>query len=62
MDAFGVLLEQIDKEVASCKEHLADGRVPDIETYKNVCGQIRGLLLARGFIADLKHKTEYEDE
>ena len=48
MTAFEVLLEQTDEKVAQLKDHLAEGKADSFEEYKRLCGEIRGLLLARG--------------
>jgi hypothetical protein len=62
MDAFEVLIQQTDEKVAQLKEHLAEGKASSFEEYKRLCGEIRGLLLARGYIIDLQQKMEYSDE
>jgi hypothetical protein len=62
MDAFQVLLSQTDEKVWQLKEHLAEGKATSFEEYKRLCGEIRGLLLARGYIIDLQQKMEYSDE
>ncbi len=62
MDAFEVLVSQIDEKVEHLKEHLAEGKAANFEEYKKLCGEIRGLLLARGYIIDLQQKMEYSDE
>jgi hypothetical protein len=62
MDAFDVLREQVDEKVAQLKEHLSEGKATSFEEYKRLCGEIRGLLLARGYIIDLQQKMEYSDE
>ena len=62
MDAFDVLLEQTDSKVEQLKEHLSEGKATSFEEYKRLCGEIRGLLLARGYITDLQQKMEYSDE
>lgn len=62
MDAFDVLLSQIDEKVVQVRDHLSEGRATDFEEYKKLCGEIRGLLLARGYITDLQQKMEYSDE
>ena len=58
MDAFEVLVQQTDEKVAQLKDFLADGRCENFEEYKRVCGEIRGLLIARGYVLDLKQKLE----
>jgi hypothetical protein len=62
MDAFEVLIQQTDEKVAQLKDHLADGKASSFEEYKRLCGEIRGLLLARGYVIDLQQKMEYADE
>ena len=62
MDAFEVLVKQTDEKVAQLKEHLAEGKATSFEEYKRLCGEIRGLLLARGYVIDLQQKMEYSDE
>ena len=62
MDAFDVLNEQIDEKVAQLKDHMAEGRAETYEEYKKLCGEIRGLLTARGYALDLKHRLENSDD
>lgn len=62
MDAFEVLVQQTDEKVAQLKDFLADGRCESFEDYKRVCGEIRGLLIARGYVLDLKQNLEISDE
>ena len=62
MNAFDVLVETIDEKVGSLKDHLATGRAESFEEYKRICGEIRGLLIARGNTLDLKKNLEESDE
>jgi len=62
MDAFEVLVQQTDEKIAQLKDHLSEGKATSFEEYKRLCGEIRGLLLARGYIIDLQQKMEYSDE
>ena len=62
MDAFDTLFKQIDEKVAQLSEHVSGGSVNSHEEYKKLCGEIRGLLLARGYVSDLKQRLEYSDE
>lgn len=62
MDAFDVLLQQVDEKILQIREHLSEGKADSFEEYKRLCGEIRGLLLARGYITDLQQKMEYSDE
>lgn len=62
MDAFDVLISEIDEKVQQLQEFLAQGRAESYEEYKKVCGEIKGLLTARGSALDLKHRMENSDE
>ena len=62
MDAFDVLFQQTDEKILHIKDHLSEGKAEDFEDYKRMCGEIRGLLLARSYIVDLQQKMEYSDE
>jgi hypothetical protein len=62
MDALEVIVEQADDKVSQLKDFLAEGRCEDFEEYKRICGEIRGLLTARGYALDLKRKMENSDE
>ena len=62
MDALDVIVQQTDEKVKDLKEFLADGRCENFEEYKRVCGEIRGLLIARGYALDLKQNLEISDE
>jgi uncharacterized protein YaaR (DUF327 family) len=54
MNAFDVIVQQIDEKVTQLKDFLAEGRSENFEDYKKTCGEIKGLLIARGYILDLK--------
>lgn len=62
MDAFTVLIQQTDEKVSQLKDYLAEGKADTYEDYKKLCGEIRGLLIARGYILDLQQRMEYSDE
>lgn len=62
MDAFDLLAQQTDEKVTQLKDHLAEGKAESFEEYKKLCGEIRGLLIARGYILDLKQTMENSDE
>lgn len=62
MDAFEVLIKQIDEKVDQLRDYLADGKIEAFEDYKRLCGEIRGLLTAKGYAKDLKQKLESLDE
>ena len=62
MNVLDVLIQQLDEKVLQLQEALAAGRVETFEEYKKVCGEIRGLLTARGYALDLKQTMEKSDE
>ena len=62
MDALEVLTKQTDEKVAQIKDFLSEGKAESFEEYKRLCGEIRGLLTARGYILDLKQNLENSDD
>ena len=62
MNALEVLVQQLDEKVVQLQEALASGRMETFEEYKKVCGEIRGLLTARGYALDLKQLMEKSDD
>jgi hypothetical protein len=62
LDAFEVLVKQIDEKVGQLRDFMADGKAESFEDYKRLCGEVRGLLTARGYTLDLKRKLEKLDE
>jgi hypothetical protein len=62
MDAFGVLIEQLDEKVTQLKDYMAEGKAESFEEYKKLCGEIRGLLIARGNVLDLRRNLEEADD
>jgi hypothetical protein len=62
MTELEVIVEQTDEKVSQLKDFLAEGKCESFEEYKRICGEIRGLLTARGYALDLKQKMENSDE
>ena len=62
MDGFGVLTGQIDDKISQMKDFISAGKAESFEEYKRLCGEIKGLLTARGYILDLKQNLEESDE
>lgn len=60
--AFELLIEQLDDKVHQLQEFTATGRAASFEEYKGTCGEIRGLLIARGYVLDLKQRMENSDD
>jgi hypothetical protein len=62
MDALEVLTKQTDEKVSQIKDFLSEGKAETFEEYKRLCGEIRGLLTARGYILDLQQNLENMDD
>lgn len=62
MNAFEVLIQQADEKLEQLKEYLAEGKAESFEEYKKLCGEIRGLLIMRGYTLDLKQRMETSDD
>ncbi len=57
-----MLVQQLDEKVLVLHDALASGRMETFEEYKKVCGEVRGLLTARGYALDLKQLMEKSDD
>lgn len=62
MTELEVLIKQLDEKTSQLKEAVILGNYDKFEDYKKTCGEIRGLLIARGYVLDLKDKLEKSDE
>lgn len=62
MNGFEVLIQQADEKIEQIKDWLAEGKAESFEEYKKLCGEIRGLLIMRGYTLDLKQRLETSDD
>jgi hypothetical protein len=62
MDAFEILIKQADEKIEQLKDFLAEGKAESFEEYKKLCGEVRGLLIMRGYTLDLKQRLENSDD
>jgi hypothetical protein len=62
MNAFDILIKQADEKIEQLKDYLAEGKAESFEEYKKLCGEVRGLLIMRGYTLDLKHRMENADD
>ena len=62
MTVFELVVKQIDDQASYLREGLSLGRATSLEEYKGTCGEIKGLLVARGYILDLMQKMEESDD
>lgn len=61
MNVLDAVVLEMDERIAQLKDHLASGRPNTHEEYRQLCGEIKGLLFARGYTLDLKQKAEDSD-
>jgi len=61
MTEMEVLMGQLDEKADQLKNAVVVGNMDHIQ-YQRVCGEIRGLLIAKGYILDLKDKMEKLDD
>jgi len=62
MNAFEILIQQADEKIGQLKDFLAEGKAESFEDYKKLCGEVRGLLIMRGYTLDLKQRLETSDD
>ena len=62
MNAFEILIKQADEKIEQLKDYLAEGKAASFEEYKKLCGEVRGLLIMRGYTLDLKQRLENSDD
>jgi hypothetical protein len=60
--AFEILVNQLDEKAQQLQEFIGNGRAETFEEYKRTCGEIKGLLTARGYILDLQQRMEQSDD
>lgn len=56
-----LLIKQLDDKINQLKDSVILGNLDHIQ-YQRLCGEIRGLLIAKGYILDLKERLENSDE
>ena len=57
MTGLELLVKQLDEKIEQLKESVVIGNLDHVQ-YQKLCGEIRGLLTARGYVLDLKDKME----
>mgnify|MGYP001499068027 FL=1 len=61
MTGLELLVKQLDEKTEQLKESVVIGNLDHVQ-YQRLCGEIRGLLLAKGYVLDLRDKLENTDE
>jgi hypothetical protein len=62
MDVLTLLADELDKKVQQLKEWIGSGQAQDYSSYQKVCGEIKGLLIAKQQVLDLKHNLENSND
>lgn len=62
MKELEIVAKNIEEKVQQLKDYMSDGRCENFEEYSRISGEIRGLLIAKGYALDLKQTMEKADE
>ena len=62
MTELEIIAKNIEEKVQQLKDYMSDGRCENFEEYSRISGEIRGLLIAKGYALDLKQTMENADE
>ena len=57
-----VISSQIDDQVTAIQEHLGTGLASDYAEYRELCGKLHGLLLAKRITKDLQRNLENDHD
>ena len=57
-----LLSAKIDDKVSQLQMAIADGKADDYAEYKKMCGEVKGLLIARLYIIDLQERVTNDDD
>ena len=62
MNAFELLIQQINEEVNLIQDAICHGKADSFDEYKRLCGEVRGLLIARELTEALRTRMENSDD
>jgi hypothetical protein len=60
--ALSIIKERINEKQAFLAKAVSEGIAKDYAEYRAMCGEIRGLSIAEGFILDLADQMERHDD
>lgn len=60
--ALAIIKERINEKQAFLAKAVSEGIAKDYAEYRAMCGEIRGLSIAEGFILDLADQMEHNDD
>jgi hypothetical protein len=59
--ALSIVRDKINEKQAQLAHAVSDGAAKDYTEYRAMCGEIRGLSIAEGFLLDLADQMERHD-
>ena len=62
MNALEVIISEIDKKVFQLQDAVSTGRCASYEEYKGMCGELKGLLTARGYALEMQQRLEHDED
>ena len=62
MNAFQLILKEIEERRDMLAKALMQGSAKDYAEYRAMCGEIKGLLEAHSFITEIVKKLEQDDD
>ena len=62
LKATNIVCHNIDEKVKQLQEVIGRGDAKTFEEYRELCGEVKGLLTARSYITDLTKNLEQLDE
>jgi len=62
MNAFEAIVNELNIKIEQLKDWVGSGQVADFSEYQRMVGEIKGLLYAREYTLDLKHRLEHSDD
>ena len=60
--ALAIIRDRINEKQAQLAHAVSEGTAKDYTEYRAMCGEIRGLSIAEGFILDLADQMERNDD
>jgi hypothetical protein len=57
-----IVKERINEKQAQLAHAVSEGTMKDYAEYRAICGEIRGLSIAEGFILDLADQMEHSQD
>jgi hypothetical protein len=62
MNAFELLIKNINEEIELIQDAICHGKADSFDEYKRLCGEVRGLLIARALTEALRTRMENSDD